>query len=93
MWCERIEDETSAPFDRSARAAGSDFLAEVLKTSDRSRGDAELMERLLADLPDLYEHGNYRRYLRDTVPVEAELAALVAQAEELAVDLLIEDEA
>ena len=93
MWCERIEDETSAPFDRSARAAGADFLAEVLKTSDRSRGDAELMERLLADLPDLYEHGNYRRYLRDAAPVEAELAALIAQAEELAVDLLIEDEA
>ena len=93
VWCERIEDETSAPFDRSARAAGADFLAEVLKTSDRSRGDAELMERLLADLPDLYEHGNYRRYLRDAAPVEAELAALIAQAEELAVDLLIEDEA
>ena len=93
VWCERIEDETSAPFDRSARAAGADFLAEVLKTSDRSRGDAELMERLLADLPDLYEHGNYRRYLRDAAPVEAEFAALIAQAEELAVDLLIEDEA
>ena len=93
VWCERIEDEASAPFDRSARAAGADFLAEVLKTSDRSRGDAELMERLLADLPDLYEHGNYRRYLRDAAPVEAELAALIAQAEELAVDLLIEDEA
>ena len=93
VWCECIEDETSAPYDRSARAAGADFLAEVLKTSDRSRGDAELMERLLADLPDLYEHGNYRRYLRDAAPVEAELAALIAQAEELAVDLLIEDEA
>ena len=51
------------------------------------------MERLLADLPDLYEHGNYRRYRRDAAPVEAELAALIAQAEELAVDLLIEDEA
>ena len=93
VWCERIEDETLAPFDRSARVAGAGFLAEVLKTSDRSRGDAELMERLLADLPDLYEHGNYRRYLRDAAPVEAELAALIAQAEELAVDLLIEDEA
>ena len=90
-WCERIEDETSAPFDRAARIAGADFLAEVLKTSDRARDDAELMERLLADLPDLYEHGNYRRYLRDAAPVGAELVALIAQAEELAVDLLIED--
>ena len=69
------------------------FLAEVLQTVERAKGEGELMERLLADLPDLYEHSNYRRYLRDALPSGAERDALIAQAEALAVDLLIEDEA
>ena len=93
VWCERIEDDTTTPFDRAARLAASDFLAEVLQTVERAKGEGELMERLLADLPDLYEHGNYRRYLRDALPSGAERDALIAQAEALAVDLLIEDEA
>ena len=92
-WCERIEDETSAPFDRAARAGGSDFLAEVLQTVDRARSDAELKGRLLAGLPELFGHSTYRRYLREAAPTEAELAALISRAEELAADLLIGDEA
>ncbi len=92
-WCERIENETSAPFDRAARAGGSDFLAEVLQTVDRARSDAELRARLLASLPELFEHGSYRRYLRGAAPTDADLAALISQAEVLATDLLIEDEA
>ena len=31
-WCERIVDETTAPFNRDDRIAGSDFMAEVLRT-------------------------------------------------------------
>ncbi len=92
-WCERIEDQTSDPFGRGARAGGSDFLAEVLQTVNRARSDAELKGRLLAGLPELFEHGTYRRYLRGAALTDADLALLISEAEELAVALLIGDEA
>ena len=41
-WCERIEDETATPFNRDEHKKGSDFLAEVLKTADRSKGRPRL---------------------------------------------------
>ena len=37
VWCERIEDNTGAPFNRQERIEGSDFLAELLKTVGSSK--------------------------------------------------------
>ncbi len=91
-WCERIEDKTASPFDRKARLAGSDFLAELLRTADHAKDDPELMNRLRGGLSDLYEHRRFRRYLPESAPNEAELAALVDEAEAMIVDLLIEDD-
>ncbi len=90
-WCERIENRTAPTFDRGARVAGSDFLAEVLRTADRARSDPELRERLRAGMPGLYEHHRFRRYLSGAVPNEEEFAALVREAEMMAVNLLAED--
>ena len=92
VWCERIEDKTASPFDRKARLAGSDFLAEALRTADRAKGDPELLGSLRSGLSDLYEHRRFRRYLSDSVPDEAELVALVDEAEAMIVDLLIADD-
>lgn len=91
-WCERIEDRTAPPFDRDTRLAGSDFLAEVLRTADHAKADPELLERLRAGLPNLYEHHRFRRYLSEAVPNEREFAALIGEAEMMAVNLLAEDE-
>lgn len=92
VWCERIEDASASPFDREARLKGSDFLAEVLQTADRAKTDPELLAGLGAGLSDLYQHHRFRRYLSDSAPGEEELAALVDEAEAMAVDLLAEDD-
>ena len=91
-WCERIDDTSASPFDREARLKGSDFLAEVLRTSERSKTDSDLLARLGTGLSDLYRHHRFRRYLSESAPSEGELAALVDEAEAMAVELLAEDD-
>ncbi|MCY3759444.1 MAG: DNA repair exonuclease [Acidobacteria bacterium] len=91
-WCERIEDESASPFDREARLRGSDFLAEVLRTADRAKTDPQLLTRFAPWLSDLYQHHRFRRYLPDSALDEEEIAALVEDAEAMAVELLAEDD-
>ena len=92
VWCESIEDETAAPFNRQKRIEGSDFLAEVLKTADRAKEDADLLARLRDGLSDLYQHSRYRRHLTDHAPSDDELFTLIDEAEAIVVDLLGGDE-
>ena len=87
-WCERIEDETASPLNRQERLEGSDFLAEVLKTADQVKDDPELLARFRDGLSDLYQHHHYRRHLSDHAPDEDDLAALIDEAEAIAVNLL-----
>ena len=87
VWCERIEDQTAAPIDREAMRAGEDFLGEVLRTADQMR---ESPTSLLDGLADLYQHTRYRRYL-SAFTVE-EIAALLDEAETLAMNLLAEED-
>ena len=91
-WCERIEDETAAPFNREERIAGSDFLAEVLKTVDLAKDKAELQDRLRKGLTDLYEHRRYRSHLSDHAPGDDDLVLLIDEAEAIVVDLLAGDD-
>ena len=91
VWCERIEDASASPFDREARLKGSDFLAEVLRTADRSKTDPELLAGLGTGLSDLYQHHRFRSYLSNSAPNEEEIAGLVEEAESMIVNLLIED--
>ena len=91
-WCERIEDATAPAFDRKARLAGSDFLAEVLRTADHAKASPELLDRLRAGMSDLYEHHRFRQHLSEAAPNAEEFAGLIGEAEMLAVNLLAEDE-
>ena len=91
IWCERIEDLSRSPYDREAGLRGSDFLAEVLRTTDRAKTDPALLARLRTELGDLYEHRNFRPHLSDSAPNEETIAALIDEAEAMIVNLLVED--
>ncbi len=90
-WCERIEDATAPAFDRKARLAGSDFLAEVLRTADHAKARPELLDGLRDGTSGPYEHHRFRRYLSGDIPNQEEFAALMGEAETMAVNLLAED--
>ncbi len=87
VWCERIEDETGAAIDREALRAGEDFLAEVLRTADLLK---EHPDSFRDGLADLYEHARHRRYL--DAFTDEEIAALLDEAENMAVGLLVEED-
>ena len=87
VWCERIEDETAAAINRDALRSGEDFLAEVLRTADQLR---ETPEMLRDGLAELYQHRRFRQHL--SAFTEEEIAALLDEAEALAVNLLAEDD-
>lgn len=91
-WCERIEDETAALFNREERVGGADFLAEVLKTVDHAKDNAELLDRLRIGLAGLYEHRRYRSHLSDQAPGGDDLLLLIEEAEAIVVDLLARDD-
>ena len=91
-WCERIEDETATPFNREERVEGADFLAEVLKTVDHAKDNAELLDRLRIGLAGLYEHRRYRSHLSDHAPGGDDLLLLIEEAEAIVVDLLARDD-
>ena len=92
LWCAQIENASAPAFDREARLAGSDFLAEVLRAATNGGTAPELQERLRGGLSDLYQHHRYRRYLSDATPSQEELASLIGEAEAMTVNLLTEDD-
>ena len=89
-WCERIEDQSTLPFDREARIHGADFLAEVLHGADQAKEDSELLARLGGGLDDLYQHHRFRRQLSECAPSPEQIAELLGEAEAMVVDLLEE---
>lgn len=93
VWCDRIVDATASPFDRNKRVEGADFIADLLRLSAQAGEDGSLLEELRKSLSDLYDHRVVSRLLRDHVPTDDDMKTLVAEAEEIAVNLLLgEDE-
>ena len=88
---ERIDDESSAQVDRDELRQRSDLLGDLLRTIDETiAGDGELKEKLLAELPKLYEHQRARRYLGAGALEELDLVKLLGDAERLLIDELLD---
>ena len=91
-WCERIADRTAPEIDRRARSEGADFVAELLSLSSAAQADPGQLAELEPELDPLY--GNQRfRFLREEEPRGEDLIALLQEAEAIALDLLVEDDA
>jgi hypothetical protein len=50
-----------------------------------------MLEQLREGLSDLYQHWNYRKHLKDSIPDDETLADLLEEAEAVALNLLVED--
>ena len=92
VWCERVEVETAYPFDREQRRKGADFVGDLLKLCDESRGNPALLSELSKALQELYSRGHASRYLRDCLPSDDEIRDLVAGAEEICLAELVDED-
>jgi DNA repair exonuclease SbcCD nuclease subunit len=78
VWVDRIVDRTRAELDRVAIGRRGDFSAELTRVADGLRANAEELESMLAE-------PSFARFLGDE---EEDPEALLAEAEERALDLL-----
>ncbi len=86
-WCDRIDDRTRHAFDRDQARAGDDFIAELLAEFDDSSHEASVLTPLAA----LFNHHAAGEYLRDAMPAVSDLPTLLAAAESICIDELLEE--
>ena len=88
-WCARIDDNTSAAFDRTEALRAGDFLSEVLKLVDAASVPSQARADLQSELA-FYGHDRVRRILKDALPEGEEFEQLLRDAESLCVAQLSE---
>lgn len=94
-WIESLRDRTRPDVNLEERRKADDFVGDLLRRLDETRSQldddddaAEVAAVLDEALDDLYGHSRARRYLRDSRPAGADLAALLDQAEAMLLDRL-----
>jgi len=88
-WCERVEIATKPAFDREEQRQAGDFVGDLLRLVDDIRADPAQLALLREELTALYGHRLAKKYLSDELPDEAEMSALLADAETRALEPLI----
>jgi DNA repair exonuclease SbcCD nuclease subunit len=92
LWCERIQTHTASGFDRNQQILRADFVGDLLRLCDETRGNAQVLDKLREKLQELYGARNQGRYLRDNTPSDEELVELVASAEGICLDELLDED-
>ena len=92
LWCERLQDSTSLPIDRQQQLGRGDFVGDLLRFCDEFSEDQAALAGVREMLQEIYQHRGTRRYLSGHEPSEAEIRELIAGAEALCLDALIQEE-
>ena len=92
LWCERIQVQTTSPVDRAQILKRDDFIGDLARLADELRHNPEALDDLQQELQTLYGFGGARKYLKDLLPAEDELLAILTAAEEECLTALIGDE-
>ena len=90
-FCGGILDESRSRLDRAALAESKDFIGDFLSLSDAASADEALVAELQQELARLYDNARARRFLGNSLPATDDMRDLVAAAEDVALDLLIDD--
>ena len=91
-FCGGILDETRSEFDRAALREGKDFIGDFLALADQVSLDEGLVADLQQALAPLYDNTRARKFLDSNRPSTDDVRALVAPSEDIALELLVDDE-
>ena len=92
-FCGGILDETRSELDRAVLREGKDFIGDFLALADQVSLDEKLIADLHQALAPLYDNTRARKFLDGTRAPTDDARALVAAAEDIALELLVDDEA
>ena len=92
-FCGGVIDETRSELDRAALREGKDFIGDFLALADQVSLDEKLVADLHRALAPLYDNTRARKFLDGHRPSTDDVRALVAAAEDIALELLVDDEA
>lgn len=92
LWCERLQASTSLPIDRQQQLGRGDFVGDLLRLCDEFSEDQATLAGVREMLQEIYQHRGARRYLGGHEPSEAEIRELLAGAEAICLDELIQEE-
>ena len=92
-FCGDIADMTKSELDRDALLDGKDFIGDFLALTASATRDEHLVADLRQELAPLYDNARARRYLGESLPREDDVRELLAVAEDVALGLLVDDEA
>jgi hypothetical protein len=91
-FCGGIVDQTRSALDRVHLRKGRDFISDFLTLTDEVSRNESLVADLQQDLTPLYNNTRARNYFDNGPPEPDDVRALVAAAEDIALELLIDDD-
>jgi exonuclease SbcD len=91
-FCGDVLDETRSALDRELLRQGKDFIGDFLALTDEVSRDEHLADALRPQLAPLYDNTRARSYLDTSLPETDDIRALVAAAEDLVLELLVDDD-
>ena len=91
-FCGGIVDQTRSALDRVLLRQGTDFIGDFLTLTDEVSRDESLVADLQQELTPLYNSTRARNYFDNGLPATDDVRALVAAAEDIALELLIDDD-
>jgi hypothetical protein len=90
IWIEKLESQTRPEIDLQNQLGSQDFLGDLLRLLQDVRETPEELDRIRGSLSDLFNHSKAGRFLDS--PSDAELHELLDRAQDICVDLLIEED-
>lgn len=91
-FCTKIVDQTKSELDRDVLRQGKDFTGDFLALADQVSSDETLIAALKSELSPLYNNKRARKYFDNDTPSTDVVRGLLSTAENIALDLLVDDE-
>ena len=91
-FCGGLLDQTRSTLNRDVLRQGKDFIGDFLALSDEVSRDERLVAALQQELAPLYDNARARKYFDGSLPPTDDVRAMVAAAEDIALELLVDDE-
>lgn len=83
IWCDKIQVSTWPSINRKERSQGNDFIAEMLKLTDKFATDEASIDKLIEEVASIYNIGKVGKYSKQFTPNREDVKEILKEAESL----------